>query len=198
MNYPLGGVALTRLLQLPFDTVLDIGSGVGWHAERMREAGKKVTEISLRPLRPGVINMRYEEFNLDRIMQFDCLWCCHCLEHQPNVNYFLTKMHHDLKPGGLLAVTVPPLKHQIVGGHLTLWNAGLLLYNLVLARFDCRLAMIKKSEYNITVIVRRKEIKLPELVYDSGDITALAPYLPPGLAEGFNGDIEELNWEEKR
>jgi SAM-dependent methyltransferase len=160
----------------------------------MREAGKKVTEISLRPLRPGVINMRYEDFNLSRLMQFDCLWCCHCLEHQPNVNYFLTKMHQDLKPGGLLAVTVPPLKPQIVGGHLTLWNAGLLLYNLVLARFDCRLAMIKKSEYNITVIIRRKEIKLPELVYDSGDITAMAPYLPSGLAEGFNGDIDELSW----
>ena len=190
----LGELALQRLLQFDFKTVLDIGSGVGWHAEQMRAAGRTVTEISLRPLRPGVLNMRYEDFNLDRVMQFDCLWCCHCLEHQPNVNAFLTKMHGDLKPGGLLAITVPPLKHQIVGGHLTLWNAGLLLYNLVLARFDCSLAMIKKSEYNITVIVRRREIELPELVYDSGDITAMAPFLPPGLGEGFNGDIDELNW----
>lgn len=190
----LGELALQRLLQFEFKTVLDIGSGAGWHAEQLRAAGRTVTEISLRPLRPGVLNMRYEDFNLDRVMQFDCLWCCHCLEHQPNVNLFLTKMHNDLKPGGLLAITVPPLKHQIVGGHLTLWNAGLLLYNLVLARFDCRLAMIKKSEYNITVIVRRREIKLPELVYDSGDITAMAPYLPSGLGEGFDGDISELNW----
>lgn len=190
----LGELALQRLLQFEFKTVLDIGSGVGWHAEQMRAAGRAVTEISLRPLRPGVLNMRYEDFNLDRVMQFDCLWCCHCLEHQPNVNLFLTKMHGDLKSGGLLAITVPPLKHQIVGGHLTLWNAGLLLYNLVLARFDCSLAMIKKSEYNITVIVRRREIELPELVYDSGDIAAMAPFLPPGLGEGFNGDIDELNW----
>jgi SAM-dependent methyltransferase len=190
----LGELALQRLLQFEFKTVLDIGSGVGWHAEQLRAAGRTVTEISLRPLRPGVLNMRYEDFNLDRVMQFDCLWCCHCLEHQPNVNLFLTKMHGDLKPGGLLAITVPPLKQQVVGGHLTLWNAGLLLYNLVLARFDCSLAMIKKSEYNITVIVRRREIELPELVYDSGDITAMAPYLPPGLCEGFDGDILELNW----
>jgi SAM-dependent methyltransferase len=190
----LGELALQRLLQFEFKTVLDIGSGVGWHAEQLRAAGRTVTEISLRPLRPGVLNMRYEDFNLDRVMQFDCLWCCHCLEHQPNVNLFLTKTHGDLKPGGLLAITVPPLKQQVVGGHLTLWNAGLLLYNLVLARFDCSLAMIKKSEYNITVIVRRREIELPELVYDSGDITAMAPYLPPGLCEGFDGDILELNW----
>jgi SAM-dependent methyltransferase len=186
--------AISRLLQLEFKTILDIGSGDGQHADRFRAAGKLVTEVDLNPSRPGVINQPYENFNLDSTMRFDCLWCCHCLEHQPNVNSFLTKMHNDLLLGGILAITVPPLKHSIVSGHLSLWNGGLLLYNLILARFDCRRAMVKKSGYNITVIVRRNEIKLPQLVYNTGDLARLAPYFPPGLNEGFNGDIEELNW----
>jgi SAM-dependent methyltransferase len=190
----MGELALQRLLRFDFKTVLDIGSGPGWHADQFRQSCKVVTEIDLNPRRPGVIDSRYEDFNLNRVMQFDCLWCCHCLEHQPNVNTFLTKMHGDLKPGGLLAITVPPLKHEIVGGHVSLWNGGLLLYNLVMARFDCRLAMLKKHEYNITVIVRRNEIQLPKLAYDAGDIDRLAPYFPAGLKERFNGDIEELNW----
>ena len=191
----MGELALQRLLQFDFKTVLDIGSGDGWHADQLAGAGKRVTELDLNPRRPGVINSRYENFNTDRLIQFDCLWCCHVLEHQINVNNFLRKMHNDLKEGGILAVTVPPLKHEIVGGHVTLWNGGLLLYNLVMAGFDCRMAMLKKYEYNISVIVRRRMVQLPELRYDAGDITKLAPFLPPGLNERFNGDIQEINWD---
>ena len=194
MAHIAGEEAIKQVLKLDFKTLLDIGSGDGWHADKFRAAGKNVTELDLNPRRPGVINMRYEDFNSDRLMNFDCLWCCHCLEHQLNVNYFLTKMHRDLKHNGLLAITVPPLKHEIVGGHLTVWNGGLLLYNLILARFDCSRAMVLRSGYNIMVIVRRNEITLPPLVYDASDITRLASYFPPGLKEGFNGDIRELNW----
>jgi len=52
---------------------LDIGSGEGWHSDQFMQAGKRVTELDLRPRRPGVIASRYEDFNLDRLMQFDCL-----------------------------------------------------------------------------------------------------------------------------
>jgi SAM-dependent methyltransferase len=191
----LGELALQRLLKFDFITVLDIGSGEGWHADELRKAGKDVLEIGLVPSeRPNYIQIAYEDFNLRRELQFDCIWCCHVLEHQPNVNQFLQKFHNDSKPGALIAITVPPLKHEIVGGHVSLWNAGLLLYNLVLAGFDCREALVRHSEYNITVILRRWPIDLPELRYDAGDIDRLAPFLPAGLKEGFNGQIEELNW----
>ena len=91
-------------------------------------------------------------------------------------------------------MTVPPLRHGIVGGHVTLWNAGLLLYNLVLARFDCSAAAVLAYDYNISVIARRGEFVLPELHYDSGDVDVLQEWSPAGLSEGFDGRIEELNW----
>jgi len=46
---------------------------------------------------------------------FDAIWCSHVLEHQLNVNLFLTRIHSDLKEGGILGITVPPAKDTIVG-----------------------------------------------------------------------------------
>ena len=90
--------------------------------------------------------------------------------------------------------SVPPLKHQIVGGHVSLWNAGLLLYRLILAGFDCSNAAVKSYGYNISVVVRRRNIQLPKLIRDSGDIAQLSAYFPKPVNHGFDGRIDELNW----
>jgi SAM-dependent methyltransferase len=184
-----------------FGSVLDIGSGAGRHADILEAQGKDVTAIDFgrsvyfqqkRSRRREIIG-NYYEYKFRR--QFDLVWASHVLEHQPNPNLFLRKIHADLKEDGWLAITVPPLKHEIVGGHVTLWNAGLLLYQLIMAGFDCREAWIKKYWYNISVIVKKKSIRsLPELHYDSGDIDRLQAFFPAGCGERFDGDIAELNW----
>lgn len=126
--------------------------------------------------------------------RFDCVWASHVLEHQLNVNLFLRKCHEILNDPGVLAVTVPPMKPKIVGGHVSVWNAGLLLYNLVMAGFDCRDAVVLKYGYNITAIVRKRgSLTLPELSLDTGDISKLEPYLPAGFHEGMDGDLEQVN-----
>ena len=105
--------------------------------------------------------------------------------------------------GGVLAVTVPPYKPTIVGGHVSLWNAGLLLYRLVLAGIDCKDAHVKSYDYNISVIVeRKKDIDVTDrLSYDMGDIRAIREYLPSELKffpneydDPYYGNIKELNW----
>ena len=122
-------------------------------------------------------------------------WASHVLEHQANPNLFLKKIHSNLKENGILAITVPPLKHEIVGGHLTLWNAGLLLYQLVLAGFNCSDASILTYGYNISIIIRKRSISdFPELSFDKGDIKKLSNYFPVGFEEPFNGNIRRLNW----
>lgn len=167
--------------------VLDVGSGAGEHAEVMRSHGMDVTEVDLRKGRD------YNQTKFD--LYFDGIWCSHVLEHQLNVNRFLTKLRYDLKVGGILAISVPPLKNAIVGGHVTLWNAGLLLYNLILAGWDCSTARVGRYDYNISVIVPRKDIlDMPTLAYDTGDIELLAPYFPFPVAHGFNGANCVVNW----
>jgi SAM-dependent methyltransferase len=202
-------VALEQLVaHEKFHTVLDIGCGAGEHAAYLLEHGKRVTAVDLggspyfaqRDRRIQValgdfISMQFSE-------PFDCVWASHVLEHQPNVHDFLTRVHQALRPDGVLAITVPPLKHEIVGGHLSLWNAGLLLYHLVIAGFDCREARILKYGYNISVVLRKRTIQLPaDLAYDAGDIRKLRPYLPASLTfrsyevdDAFDGDIQTLNW----
>ena len=183
-----------------FHNVLDIGSGEGVHAEIFRNHGKSVTEVDFgkscyfndNPDERDIYFGNYLDLQFGR--QFDLIWASHVLEHQLDVNQFLTKIRGDLREGGILAITVPPMKHEIVGGHVSLWNAGLLLYNLVMARFDCRSARILKYGYNISVIIEKHEIELPELSYDNGDIEKLLDYFPDGFSEPFDGDIQELNW----
>ncbi len=189
-----------------FKTVLDIGSGKGEHSNIFRNHNKIVTEIDngksyYSNLRKdsNYISGNYLDTNFNQ--GFDCIWACHVLEHQLNVNLFLKKINNDLKEGGVLAITVPPAKPYIVGGHLTWWNEGLLMYNLILANFDCSKLVILKYDYNISIILKKRYIDLPTLAYDYGDVELLKDFFPKNInlkdkinnnltLEGFNGDIK--------
>ncbi|MEN5103938.1 methyltransferase domain-containing protein [Brucella anthropi] len=204
----LSGRALWKLIRdYEFQTVLDIGSGEGHQAAVLLRHGKTVTALDYGEspyfkARDPNISTVIGDFNaIDFPQPFDCVWASHVLEHQLNPHSFLTKIHSVTKEGGIVAITVPPLKHQIVGGHLSLWNGGLLLYHLVLAGFDCKHASILQYGYNISVILRKESIRFPNVVFDMGDIRTIRPHLPPALSfdsnpndDPFNGNILRLNW----
>ena len=196
------GVALSYLLEREgINSVMDVGSGGGEHALIFAKEGKSVhcvdlgrsvfvqRSVVLDELRamPKVKHSEMDFMGLTTDENYDLVWCSHVLEHQPNANLFLKKALSLVVPEGWLAVTVPPLKHKIVGGHVSLWNAGLLLYQLVMAGNDCSDAIVMNYGYNISVLVKRRDIELPELHFDSGDIDRLAAYLPPGCSERFDG-----------
>ena len=200
---PLAQEALYALVhRFNFNSVLDIGCGEGWHASRMVEHGKSVTCVDIgdscyfqdNPKQDGLELVIGDYLALDFDKPFDCIWLSHVLEHQLNVQQFLQKIHRDLKEGGVLAITVPPLKHEIVGGHVNLFNMGLLLYRLILAGFDCSQAHCKSYGYNLSIILTKKSIVLPDIEFDSGDVEKLASYFPFGAVEEFFGEIELVNW----
>jgi SAM-dependent methyltransferase len=204
------GLAIRKLLtEYEFETVLDVGCGAGMHSEVFLEAGKRVTAVDLG-------NSHYFRQNEGRIetqigdfltmkfpTQYDCVWCSHVLEHQLNVQDFLVKLSSCLREGGVLAITVPPLKNLIVGGHVSLWNGGLLLYRLVLAGMDCRDARLLTYNNNISALVPKHTINVLDMIeYDRGDIRKIKPYLPQSLKfvahdpvdTPFDGEILSLNW----
>ena len=180
--------AFKKLLTLDFNTVLDIGSGVGEHAKAFRENNKEVTTLDFAN---ADIN---GDFLTTPVGTYDCVWASHVLEHQLNVGIFLKKCFLALKDNGIMAITVPPARPEIVGGHLTIWNAGLVLYNLIRAGFDCARASVKCYGYNISVIVRKVEANLPKLKMDYGDIELLSKFFPFNAVHGFDGNITEVNW----
>ena len=200
---------LKKFLNLNYNTVLDIGAGEMIHTNEFIKKGKTIdicdygnsiyfenknNEI-LKNVRKSYIG-DFNDIPFDNT--YDAIWCSHILEHQVNPNMFLKKIKSLLKKDGYFGIVVPPRKPFIVGGHVTLWNAGLLLYNLVLAGFDCsKECYIKQYDYNIGIIIRNVDIEsLPEdLSMDKGDIEKLAKYFPFEVSHNFNGDIMIFNWE---
>ena len=201
--------ALQKLIDdYEFSSVLDIGCGNGDHAEILKHHNKKVTAIdygesvyfkkNTSDISTIVANFNDHDFS----EQYDCAWCSHVLEHQLDTHQFLLKLHSTLKEGGCLAITVPPLKSEIVGGHVSLWNMGLLLYRLVLAGFDCSDAIGLKYGYNVSVILRKRSIQFPsDIEYDSGDVRKIRKFLPQSITfsrtshdDPFDGNISNLNW----
>lgn len=195
-----GSEALARLMAYrDVHRVLDVGSGSGDHARIMRAAGMQVVTVSYESPADHVCDY---VGNREIGGGFDAIWASHVLEHQPNVGAFLRQCFRDLRDDGVLAVTVPPAKPEIVGGHLTTWNAGLLLYNLIVAGFDCREASVSGcyssgpgyQPYNISVIVRKRPAVLPQLRFDNGDIERLAQFFPCPVQQGFDGRLSEIRW----
>lgn len=186
--------AFDRIMMEEFDTVLDIGCGKGQHHTNFTNAGKQCTPTDWVGHFPGVVVGDFNKLNFMEL--FDVTWAAHVLEHQLNVHQFLDKMIALTKDNGWLVITVPPMKHDIVGGHVTLWNCGLLLYNLTMAGIDCRDIKLKQYGYNCTAIVQKKQFVVPwkQLTMGNGDIETLKNWMPDFAKQGFNGDIKEWNW----
>jgi len=186
----------------PNSSVLDIGAGSGWHSLFFAEQGHKTTHNDL--YHPGISHENLDFLIADIMTQglypmkrFDCVFASHVLEHQLNVNSFLKAVSHFVPEGGLIAICVPPAKASIASGHYTIWNAGLVLYNLVMVGLDCAQVKILRQGYNISVIIRKRTISLPPMEYGLGDLTKLRRFLPSEIEwddDCFNGDITELNW----
>lgn len=123
-----GREAIKKLIcEYNFNTILDIGCGAGYHSDLFTHFGKQVTAIDYGESvyfkqKKHEIKTIIDDFNTHDFagQTFDAIWCCHVLEHQLNPHSFLLKLHSCLKENGILALTVPPLKHEIVGGHVCL------------------------------------------------------------------------------
>lgn len=190
----LGNDAIEKMAKdYVFDEVLDIGCGAGLHADYFRSQGKRVVTLDAGQhydFKPDYLG-NYEHVNFGR--QFEAMWISHVVEHVLDVQSFLRKVYADLAPGGLLCISVPPMKHDIVSGHINLFNPGLLLFRMVSAGFDCAEAAVKVYGYNISVILRKSERQAPIGEWRLGP---LAPYFPfPIDPAGFDGRVLECNWD---
>ena len=126
-------------------TVLDVGTGHGYHAMSFLAQGCSVTGLDVVP--PQVVHK-----NLTSIQntwegataelegqEFDMIWCCHVLEHIQNIQSFSMWLRKHLKPGGWLMLAVPPSRqNRFHIGHCTLWTPAHLVYNLICSGWDCK------------------------------------------------------------
>ena len=169
----------------PESVIADIGSGDGFYADLFERHGHKVYRI----------DAKYGRFyETTPWRPYNAIWCCHTLEHMRNPGAALDKMFSECEHAGLVAITVPPLKHGLVGGHVSLWNVGLLLYHMVLSGFDCRGAYIGSYGYNLSVMVEKKPCKVAGLIYDKGDLEKVSQFFPQPMVQGQDGRIGDIRW----
>jgi SAM-dependent methyltransferase len=199
MAYGLSSEAVDKLLKdYSFRSILDIGCGAELeHSLKFAEFGKDVTSVDLLPLSNSVDkpdNINFVNQNIFDFIElgekFECVWSSHCLEHLESPIPFLRLLKKVTNPDSIICITVPPLKHNIVSEHISLWNGGLLIYCLVLAGYDCSDIVLKKYGYNISVILKRKDIEVK-----TSNINELSKFFPEKYNYfNFNGDIDSINW----
>jgi len=203
--------ALQRVLSdYFFETVLDLGSGAGQHSALFAAYGKRVTAVDFGKSKYFVrgVNSQHTgrqfkqivvDFNSDfawrSLGTFDVVWASQVLEHQLDPHSFLVRLVQLCKEGGVIMVSVPTYKSAIVGGHVSVWNAGLLMYHMIHAGLDCSDARISQEKFQINLLLKKLTINQSvPWAYDSGDINLVSKYLPHNFKEKFNGEISYMNW----
>lgn len=181
------------------DKILDLGCGkkapftyniLDWNRDQ------NLTSIDYHQINtygPNHLHVKGDVYSsIPSFFKYDIIWCSHVMEHLLDINEFINLLRDELYVSrGTLYLTVPPMKPELVGGHLTLWTPLLLCYNFIVRGWDLSDATILIDKYDITLITkfhRRPDIQLN---YDIGDIELLAPYFPCGVYQGINGfDID--------
>lgn len=205
---------------LPSKRVLDVGFGKGSASLVFALAGKEVDALTVGAHCINLTRRHFEVFGITALdspfMEFngeggyDQIWMSHMLEHGPNPGRTISKVRDLLRDDGWFCVIVPPFKHKVVRGHLSVgWNLGILAYNLLVHGFDVRNGHFIKHGYNVAAFVRKHRAHdsfLEKL--DATDIlvntimtkSTADAYWPSemvaGMDEmgGFEGDLESANW----
>lgn len=122
--------------------------------------GKKVTGLDIfdPKLRHANYTTKGQSFEEANLGEFDLVWSCHTLEHVENPGFFLRRLREWTKPGGWLAIAVPPGSQDYLHiGHLTLWTPAHLAYNLVTAGWNCKDAKWYTEDRDIGFLVQRTD-----------------------------------------
>lgn len=184
--------ALDFILRLNPKSVLDVGSGGGYHAQLFSKNGGKVVCIdygsSVYAKNTTIENLEIIKVDFNKFEpteKFDVVWASHILEHQRNIGIFIEKLILCCNDNGVICLTVPDPHRSLLGGHVSIWSPGLLAYNVILCGIDLSESKFIRGTNEFSIIFHPKRICLPsDLSYDFGDIEKLSAYFPCQLNEG--------------
>ena len=92
---------------------------------------------------------------------------------------------------GQLVVICPFYANSVGSGNTnSLWNAGYLIYNLILAGFDCKQARISTFKNEIQIYLKKNDRNVPKTI----SLDSLVDFFPFDVYQHFNGNIQEVNW----
>jgi len=193
---------------IKFNSILDIGLGEGGASTYFALKGKKVTALGLdienynylkklfAKLDVEIIKTTLKNFKIRKV--FDAIWASNILEHQLNVEQFLNKCNSLLNDHGWLCIMIPSYDNKVLEEHINNgWNMGQLMYNLLLAGYNIKHGHFIKHGYNTCAFVQKTKKILPQIRMDLGDMEAIKELWPLDVRQGFDGNIDKINWFEK-
>jgi len=180
-----GARCLVELIRKDPKTVLDVGSGKSEHTKSLLAHGAKVVGIDMQPARLRHPNYSHVQGNflvLSTFDQYDAVWTSHTLEHVPDPGVFLRKCRTVTKLGGWFGIVVPSDRNDIlIDSHCTFWTPAHLLYNMVLAGWNCKDAEYYTEGRDIGLLVSRMDVPTKAFTYATGQLGALQDYFPVPL-----------------
>lgn len=212
---------MDRFLREGPTEVADLGAGLGCHTRYFVERGVRVVAVDmvltdeLRAITAGHPDRcRFVPSDLSRLPfedgELESLWASYCLEHVDDPLSTLREWRRVLCPNGILAVSVPPFKTEVVGRHVfTGWSVGQLMLTLFRTGFDVRDGAYATHHYNVFAVVRRAE-NPPRLRPNDEILCQYHDQFPPEIEEAilgnefvnpfgetvrsFEGQIKRLGW----
>jgi len=192
---------LTHALTKNPKRVLDLGVGRGHHSKAFIANGAEVVGVDVNDAPHKHDKYNHVQLPIEMLEtkegaeKYDLIWCCHTLEHLPNVQAALVNMSSWLKDDGWLYIAVPSdSQERLHIGHLTLWTPAHLVYNLICAGWDCKEALWYTSYVTIGLCVQKKRIK--DMTWRTGgpsEEKALNDYTPVPMGHDF-GAWWANNW----
>lgn len=194
-----GKLLMYKLLDVlpPNSNILNVGVKRGLHSLYFIDQGHTVFGVS--PMKQKMYHDKliYHECLLEdlEVDGVDAIWSSMTIEHTPNPGLFLRKCLDILDDGKLFAIVAPSDRNDIlVDGHLNFWTPASLIYNMVVAGWDCKEAIWYTQGRDIGLLVRKSERPEIELEYDNGDLKRLQPYFPLPLIHRKTDPWIENNW----
>ncbi len=178
-----------------FKTVIDVGCGKGDFFHYLNKKNIEVEGTGIDMIDED--DIVYKDFtyiktdfiNYEPAEKYDLIFSSHTIEHNPNTDEFIKNFFKFGKDHGIFCLVWPPPKPQIVGGHVHVFNLGLMLYNIIRTGVDCSNVEMIKCGYNLCLVGKFKFFELPELTFNRFEIDMLKQYFPFPAEQAFNGDM---------
>lgn len=180
----IGDAALKRMLYLLGSSPQSILiAGEQRHAQQAEKAGHKVLWQVDSPVRDTDLMMGYVYRRPDLegpLLDYDfpslaqAAFVCERVQKAPNLRDYLVDLRLKVHVDAPVTFIVPLAHHELVRDHYTLFTEGTLLYNFVMAGWNCRDAVVKKTPRHLEVSLRRLDI--PHI--ESSQIEDIAIYMP--------------------
>ena len=146
---------LCRKYLAPGQRILELGSGSGALAKRLKQAGYDVLATDLEPEHEWIQKLDLNDWTDHDLGTFHAIVCVETLEHVENPRLILRQLHEMADPGALLIVSTPNIthaysrlkflatgepylfgrRHYYSTGHITLLPAWLLVQHCEAAGF---------------------------------------------------------------